>query len=122
MEELDTHFVNINYILGTNTHRGKALLRLYNIADLSKVIIEREYELPPHWPQATLCFAPNASLTGDAPSPARALFYADASTRVLLISAQQPGEGNGPQQWLIINESYFRPTNRPDRQFVPWTE
>ncbi|KAJ3538943.1 hypothetical protein NMY22_g4953 [Coprinellus aureogranulatus] len=122
MDELDVHFVGMNYLLGTKIYRNKALVHLYNVTNLSKVILEREYELPPHWAQAALSFAPNASLTGDAPSPTRALFYADASTRVLLLSAQQPGEMNGPQQWLIINESYFRPTNRPDRQFVPWAE
>lgn len=122
MEELGVHFVKANYLLGTKTYRGRPVVQLYNITNLSNVIIEREYELPPHWAQAELSFAPNASLTGDAPSPTRALFYADASTRVLLLSAQQPGDRSGNKQWLIINESYFRPTNRPDRQFVPWAE
>ena len=122
MEDLDVHFVKSNYLLGAKTYRGKAVVHLYNITNLSKVIIEREYELPPHWAQANLSFAPNASLAGDAPSPARALFYADANARVLLLSAQQPGDANGHKQWLIINESYFRPTSRPDRQFVPWAE
>jgi hypothetical protein len=118
MEDLDVHFVKSNYLLGAKIYRGKAVVHLYNISNLSKVIIEREYELPPHWAQANLSFAPNASLTGDAPSPARALFYADANVRILLLSAQV----NGHKQWLIINESYFRPTSRPDRQFVPWAE
>lgn len=120
MEEQDIHFVKANYLLGVNVLRGKAIMHLYNITDLSQVILEREYELPKHWAGAEMKFAPNMSLTGDCPSPTRALFYANADSRVLLLCAQQPG-GAGGKQWLIMNENYFRPTTR-GRQFVEWAE
>ncbi|KAF5338370.1 hypothetical protein D9611_012487 [Ephemerocybe angulata] len=121
-EDQGLYFVKADYLLGAKTYRGRASVHLYNVSNLGNVIIEREYELPRHWAGANMAFAPNVSLTGDTPSPARALFYADANTRITLISAQQPGDANAQRQWLLINESYFRPTSRPDRQFVPWTE
>ncbi|KAF6761681.1 hypothetical protein DFP72DRAFT_1151471 [Ephemerocybe angulata] len=121
-EDQGLYFVKADYLLGAKTYRGRASIHLYNVSNLGNVIIEREYELPRHWAGANMAFAPNVSLTGDTPSPARALFYADANTRITLISAQQPGDANAQRQWLLINESYFRPTSRPDRQFVPWTE
>jgi hypothetical protein len=117
MEEHDILFVKANYLLGAKVHHGRAVVNLYNVTSLSKIIIEREYELPPHWANAELAFAPNVSLTGDAPSPPHALFYADPDVRVLLLSAKQV---NGSKEWLIINESYFRPTSRPDQQLVLW--
>lgn len=111
-----------NYLLGAKVHRGRAVINLYNVTNLSKIIIEREYELPIHWANAELSFAPNVSLTSDAPAPPRALFYTDPNVRVLLICAKQAGEVNGSKQWLIINESYFRPTSRPDKQLVEWAD
>ena len=118
MEDQDVHFVKADYLLGTKISHNKPIVRLYNVADLSRVIIEREYELPMPWSSAQLSFAPNVALTGDAPPPARALFYADPNTRILALSATT----GGTQQWLIARESFFRPTSRPDKQIVPWTE
>ncbi|KAH6915946.1 hypothetical protein BKA70DRAFT_474462 [Coprinopsis sp. MPI-PUGE-AT-0042] len=122
MEEHDVHFLNANYLLGAKVYHGKPVIHLYNIVDLGHVFIEREYELPKHWSNAELNFVPNIGLRCDAEPPARALFFSDPLVRVLVLTAKQATDPNGPAQWLVINESYFRPTSRPDRRLVPWAQ
>jgi hypothetical protein len=122
MEEHDVHFLNANYLLGAKVYHGKPVVHLYNIVDLGHVFIEREYELPKHWSNAELNFVPNLGLRCDAEPPARALFFSDPLVRVLVLTAKQATDPNGPAQWLVINESYFRPTSRPERRLVPWTQ
>ncbi|EAU90486.1 hypothetical protein CC1G_00870 [Coprinopsis cinerea okayama7 len=120
MEEHDVHFLSVKYLLGAKVYQGTPVIHLYNIMDLPRVFIEREYELPSHWANAELNFLPNSTLTIDGVPNPRALFFSDPLVRVLVLTAKQISDPQGPAQWLMINESYFRPTSRPDRRHVPW--
>ncbi|TFK29685.1 hypothetical protein FA15DRAFT_699944 [Coprinopsis marcescibilis] len=122
MEEHDVHFLNSNYLLGTKVYRGKPVIHLYNVTDPTRVFIEREYELPNHWSNAELKFMPNLASTFDTTPASRALFFADPLNRVLVLTAKQANDDQIPAQWLVINESYFRPTTRPDRRLVSWNQ
>lgn len=94
-------------------------MKLYNIGDLSRTTIEREYELPSIWAGSELRFGHNAIPTPDVQLSRDALFHLDPSTRVLNLTAKG-GSKHGPLHWLFINESYFRPTSRADQCYVPW--
>jgi len=54
----------------------------------------------------------------DACIPPSALFYPDPDARMMLLSATQTGS---PTHWLLIPQSFFRPTTHSDRIAVPWT-
>ena len=95
-------------------------LYLYNITDMRKVFIEREYELPPIWTNAVMRFGKNSAPNTDISTPSNALFYSDPSARVLLLSAKQPGD-SAAMHWMFVHESFFRPTTHDDRRAVPWT-
>jgi len=93
-------------------------MKLYNIGDLSRTTIEREYELPSVWAGSELRFSYNAI-----PTPGQlsrdALFHLDPLTRVLNLTVRR-GQKQGTLHWLFIYESYFRPTSRADQCYVPW--
>lgn len=85
--------------------------------DISKITLEREYELPPIWARSALRFAQNTVPAVELSSPSTALFYTDPSSRVLLLEAKQ---GLNMHHWLFIQESFFRPTPLVERRSVPW--
>lgn len=86
--------------------------------------MEREYELPDAWSNAIIGFSPNTSPIADRSSSSEAMFYPDPSHRVFVLTARSPPEAgvHPTRNWLIINESYFRPTSRKDRLKVPWNQ
>ena len=86
--------------------------------DISRVALEREYELPPIWAKSVLRFAQNTVPGVELTSPSTALFCTDPSSRVLLLEAKQTGPNM--HHWLFIQESFFRPTTLADRRSVPW--
>ena len=110
--------MNPFYLLGIKRSQGRLALNLYNIMDMGKVALEREYELPPIWARCTLRFAQNTVPGVELSSPSTALFYTDPSSRVLLLEAKQTGPNI--HHWLFIQESFFRPTPHAERRSVPW--
>jgi len=115
---LDVTILNPFYLLGVRKSQGRLALNLYNIMDISRVTLEREYELPPIWARSTLRFAQNTIPGVELSSPSTALFYTDPSSRVLLLEAKQTGPNM--HHWLFIQESFFRPTPHTERRSVPW--
>ncbi|RDB23441.1 hypothetical protein Hypma_008992 [Hypsizygus marmoreus] len=122
LDDSDVHFLSENYLLVIRRSHGIPNLSLYNISNIGAVVLEREYELPEVWNRSIIGFAANTSPLVDLSPSSEALFYADPSNRVLLLTAKTPSGTGGPstRNWLIINESYFRPTSRKDRFKVPW--
>ena len=85
--------------------------------DISRVSLERDYELPPIWTNSTLRFVQNTVPAVELSSPSTALFYTDPSSRILLLEAKQ---APNLHHWLFIQESFFRPTPHADRRSVRW--
>lgn len=123
LDDQDIQFLNENHLLVVKRSQGLPVLNLYNVTQVTNVTVEREYELPEAWSDAIIGFCPNTAPVSDLTSSSNALFYPDPSTRVLLITAKPncPPTAPVPQQWLLINESYFRPTSRKDRLRAPWS-
>ena len=95
-------------------------MKLYNIRDLSRTFVEREYELPSIWAGSELRFSHNAIPTPTVPLSRDALFHLDPSTRVLNLTVKRALK-RGMLHWLFIKESYFRPTSRANQCYhVPW--
>ncbi|GLB41680.1 hypothetical protein LshimejAT787_1002800 [Lyophyllum shimeji] len=124
LEDNDILFLNENRLLVVRRSRGLPVLSIYNISDIGAVAIERDYELPDAWNRSIIGFSPNTSPLSDQYSPSEAMFYPDPSKRVLLLAVKTPSTagGSSARSWLIINESYFRPTSRKDRLRVSWHE
>ncbi|KAG5638138.1 hypothetical protein H0H81_001657 [Sphagnurus paluster] len=124
LEDNDIQFLNENRLLVVRRSRGLPVLSIYNISNIGAVAIERDYELPEAWNRSIIGFGPNTSPVTDQYPSADAMFYPDPSKRVLLLAVKTPSPAGGPsiRNWLIINESYFRPTSRKDRLRVSWYE
>ncbi|KAG6861444.1 hypothetical protein C0995_016535 [Termitomyces sp. Mi166 len=124
LEDNDIQFLSENRLLVVRRSRGHPYLSLYNISNISAVVVERDYELPEAWARSTIGFSPNTSPLTDQPSPSEAMFYPDPSRRVILVVVKTPSPNGGPsaRNWLIVNESFFRPTSRKDRLRVSWQE
>lgn len=88
------------------------------------MVVERDYELPEAWARSIIGFSPNTSPLTDQPSPSEAMFYPDPYRRIVLIMVKTSSPNGGPsvRNWLIVNESFFRPTSRKDRLRVSWME
>ena len=132
LDDQDVTFINQKYLLGVGkTQDNGAILNLYNIHQVPNIAVEREYELPEQWKDAIISFGHNLAPTGDLPDSQSALFYPDPAVRVVLLSARprtaRQGVGNlpspSPQQWLFINESFFRsPLRRARVSWATWSE
>ncbi|KAG6836769.1 hypothetical protein H0H93_003547 [Arthromyces matolae] len=124
LEDNDIQFISENRLLVVRRNRGLPYLSLYNISNISSVVVERDYELPEAWARSTIGFSPNTSPLIDEPSPSEAMFYPDPSKRVILVVVKTPSPNGGAsaRNWLIVNESFFRPTSRKDRLRVSWNE
>ncbi|KAG6918977.1 hypothetical protein DXG01_010216 [Tephrocybe rancida] len=124
LEDSDIQFINENRLLVVRRSRGIPYLSLYNISDIGAVVIERDYELPEAWVRSTIGFSPNTSPLVDQLSQSEAMFYPDPSKRIIVVVVKTPSPNGGPsaRNWLIVNESFFRPTSRKDRLRVSWQE
>ncbi|TFK39836.1 hypothetical protein BDQ12DRAFT_774151 [Crucibulum laeve] len=124
-DEHDVHLLSDNYILVARKSRSAPKLNLYNITNVAKVVCEREYELPPVWANCALSFGRNTSPTSETSVSPNAIFYSDPSARVLIVTASPDGGSHGASagnNWLFVNESYFRPPSRWDpRTHIPWS-
>ncbi|TFK64105.1 hypothetical protein BDN72DRAFT_285535 [Pluteus cervinus] len=129
LDDQDVCFINSRHLLAIGkTNDNTPILNLYNIHQVTNLSIEREYELPEHWRNSVVSFSQNLSPAADLPDSQSALFYPDPTVRVFLLTARErttsPPVGGLPpptrQQWLFINESYFRAASRRDRIRVPW--
>jgi hypothetical protein len=94
-------------------------MKLYNIGDLNRTTIEREYELPSIWAGSELRFSHNATPTPDVQLSRDGLFHLDPSTRVLNLTVKG-GLKQSTLHWLFIKETYFRPASRADQRYVSW--
>ncbi|KAG5647865.1 hypothetical protein DXG03_007789 [Asterophora parasitica] len=123
LEDNDIQFISENRLLVVRRVRGLPVLSIYNISDIGAVAIERDYELPEAWNRSIFGFSPNTSPLTDQ-SSSEAMFYPDPSKRILILAVKTPSLAGAPsvRNWLIINESYFRPTSRKDRLRVSWHE
>ncbi|EDR13998.1 uncharacterized protein LACBIDRAFT_305329 [Laccaria bicolor S238N-H82] len=121
LEEQDVHFLNPESLLTVGySPRGSPGMKLFNIRDLNRTFIEREYELPSIWAGSELRFSHNAIPTPTVPLSRDALFHLDPLTRVLHLTVKG-GQKRGALHWLFIKESYFRPASRADQScHVPW--
>lgn len=120
LEEQDVVFSNPYLLFAVKRLNSKVTLYLYNISNMDKVFIEREYELPPIWNNCTMRFLRNSVPNSQRAIPSNALFCSDPSARVLVLSAMPEGSGATSMHWMFINESFFRPTSHEDRRVVPW--
>lgn len=94
-------------------------MKLYNIGDLTRVTVEREYILPSIWAGAELRFGRNATPTPGVKLSTETLFYLDPSARVLNLTAKGGANPNA-LYWLFVEESYFRSTSHVDQRCIPW--
>ncbi|KAF4611232.1 hypothetical protein D9613_006999 [Agrocybe pediades] len=117
-DDLDVSLLNSNRLLGVKRSQAKLSLVLYNVSDISHIMVEREYELPPIWMRSNMKFGQNSAPKNDVSIPPTALFYPDPEARMMLLSASQTG---APTHWLLISETFFRATAHSDRRLVPWT-
>ncbi|KAG5721355.1 hypothetical protein E4T56_gene12964 [Termitomyces sp. T112] len=124
LEDNDIQFLSENRLLVVRRSRGLPYLSLYNISNISAVVVERDYELPGAWARSAIGFSPNTSPLVDQPSPSEAMFYPDPSRRVILVVVKTPSSNGGPsvRNWLIVNESFFRPSSRKGRLRISWQE
>jgi hypothetical protein len=120
LEEQDVVFLNPYILVGVKRLDTKVTLYLYNISNMDRVFIEREYELPPIWNNCTMRFVRNNVPNSERAVPSNALFCSDPSARVLALSATPEGPGATLMHWMFINESFFRPTSHDDKRTVPW--
>jgi hypothetical protein len=120
LEEQDVVFLNPYILLGVKKLDTKVTLYLYNISNMEKIFIEREYELPPIWNNSTIRFVRNNVPNSERAIPSNALFCSDPSARVLVLTAKPEGPGATSAHWMFVNESFFRPTSHEDKRTVPW--
>ena len=124
LDENDIHFLNENCLIVFRRSHGHPLLATYNITDLGRVTVEREYELPDSWSASVIGFSPNTSPLTDRATSSEAMFYCDPSNRVLLLAVRSLSQAGAPpiRSWVIIHESYFKTPMRRDHLRVPWAQ
>jgi len=120
LEEQDIFLLNPYFLLGVRKIHNRVALYLYNISDMGKVFIEREYELPAIWTNSIMRFGCNISPNADISIPPTAIFCSDPSARIVLLSARSEGPDEALSHWMFISESFFRPTSLEDRRTIPW--
>ncbi|PPQ98929.1 hypothetical protein CVT24_003556 [Panaeolus cyanescens] len=122
-DDQDVVILNSGRMLGVLKVHGRLVLHLYNIADVRKREVLREYELPPIWADAIMKFARNTAPSSHYAAASKAMFYTDPDTRVLMLTAKFPGSNpNTPLYWMFASESFFRPTQHADRRSVRWQD
>ncbi|KAF9038470.1 hypothetical protein BJ165DRAFT_1531560 [Panaeolus papilionaceus] len=121
IDEQDIIILDSTRMLGVGKLHGKLAIHLYNISDMRRISIMREYDLPPVWTNAVMRFAQNTAPNSRLSSASRAMFYTDPDSRVLTLTAQVPGPNGGAIHWMFIDESFFRFTLNADRQTVPFS-